>query len=132
MTRTRTSSYSASRKAMPRGFWWTDQVKSCKTVDRAWEILDIEFANKRKLMDELLTDINNHGPVKGDSKSLSRYATAISVFVNGMEDNGCSVQGSSEAPFFMSSLLSKHESKDNADFWQRNATWRKRGRPSLI
>lgn len=21
------------RKAMPKGFWWTDQVKTCKTID---------------------------------------------------------------------------------------------------
>jgi hypothetical protein len=40
-------------------FWWTDQVKTCKSIDRAWEILDVEFADKRKLMDELLTGINN-------------------------------------------------------------------------
>lgn len=36
------------RKAMPKGSWWTDQVKTCKDIDRAWEILDIEFADKRK------------------------------------------------------------------------------------
>jgi prolyl oligopeptidase PreP (S9A serine peptidase family) len=47
------------RKAMPKGLWWTDQVKTCKSIDRAWEILDVEFADKRKLMDELLTGINN-------------------------------------------------------------------------
>ena len=38
-------------KAMPRGFWWTDQVKTGQSIDRAWEILDVEFADKRKLMD---------------------------------------------------------------------------------
>lgn len=24
------------RKAMPKAFWWTDQVKTCKSIDRAW------------------------------------------------------------------------------------------------
>ena len=52
------------RKAMAKGFWWTDQVKTCKSIDRAWEIIDVEFADKRKLMDELLTGINNQKPVK--------------------------------------------------------------------
>lgn len=33
-----------------------------------------------------------------------------------MEDNECQVQEASEAPFFMSRLLSKLESKDNANF----------------
>jgi len=91
-------------------------VKTCKDIDRAWEILDIEFADKRKLMDELLAEINNYGAVKSDPKSLARYATSISVFVSDMEDNGCHVQEASEAPFFMSRLLSKLEQKDNADF----------------
>jgi hypothetical protein len=64
------------RKAMSKNFWWTDQVKTCKSIDRAWEILDIEFA----------------------------------------EDNDCSVTTSSEAPFFMSQLLSKLDPRDNAEF----------------
>lgn len=104
------------RKAMPKGSWWTDQVKTCKDIDRAWEILDIEFADKRKLMDELLAEINNYGAVRSDRKSLAHYATSISVFVSDIEDNGCHVQEASEVPFFMSRLLSKLEPKDNADF----------------
>ena len=52
------------RKAMPKDFWWTDLVKTCKSIDRAWSILDVEFADKRKLMDELLMGINNRKPVK--------------------------------------------------------------------
>lgn len=104
------------RKAMPKGLWWTDQVKTSKDIDRAWDILDVEFADKRKLMDELLTGINNQKLVKRDSKSLTRYATLISGYVNDMEDNDCSVSSSSEAPFFMSQLLSKLDSRDNADF----------------
>ena len=87
-------------------------MKTCKNIDRAWEILDIEFADKRKLMDELLAEIDNYSTVKGDSKSLGRFATSISVFVSDMENNGCPVQEVSEAPFFMSKL----ETKDNADF----------------
>ena len=98
------------RKAMPKGSWWTDQVKTCKNIDRAGEILDIEFAHKRKLMDELLSEITNYGVVKGDSKNLARYATSISV------DNGCPVREASEAPFVTSRLLSKLEPKDDANF----------------
>ena len=67
------------RKAMPKGSWWTDQVKTCKTIDKAWDILDIEFADKRKLMDELLTEISGRRPIKKDSKSLAQYATTITV-----------------------------------------------------
>ena len=57
-----------------------------------------------KLMDELLAEIDNYSTVKGDSKSLGRFATSISVFVSDMENNGCPVQEVSEAPFFMSKL----------------------------
>ena len=67
---------------MPKGYWWTDQVKTCK---------GIEFANKRKLMDEFLSEINSHKPVKGNPKSLTRYARTISVFVKDLEDNGYQV-----------------------------------------
>ena len=49
------------RNAFPRGSWWSDQVKTCKTIDSAWKILDTEFADKSKLMDELL-EINSHKP----------------------------------------------------------------------
>ena len=99
-------------KAMPKGSWWTEQLKTCKNIDTAWEILDIEFADKRKLMDELLAEIDNYSTVKGDSKSLGRFETSISVFVSDMENNGCPVHEVSEAPFFMSKL----KPKDNADF----------------
>ena len=104
------------RKAMPKNFWWTDQVKTCKSIDRAWEILDIEFADKRKMMDELLGRTNNQKSVRGDSKSLTRYATRIAGYVNDMVDNDCSVTSSSEAPFFMSQLLSKLDPRDNGEF----------------
>ena len=66
-------------------------------------------------MDELLARISNLKSVKGDSKSLTRYATQIAGFVNDMEDNDCIVTSSSEAPFFMSQLLSKLDSRDNAE-----------------
>ena len=91
-------------------------MKTCKNVDRAWEILVTEFAGKRELMDELLVQIDNYGTVKGASKSLGRFPTSVSVFVSNMEDNGCPVQEVGEAPFLMSKLLSKLELKDNADF----------------
>ena len=104
------------RKAMPKGSWWTEQLKTCKNIDRAWEILVIEFADKRELMDELLVVIDNYGTVKGDLESLGRFATSVSVFVSNMEDNGCPVQEVGEAPFLMSKLLCKLELKDNADF----------------
>ena len=87
------------RKALPKHSFWADQVKYCKSVEKAFEILDMEFANKRKLMDELLNEITSHKQVKGD-----------------MEENGCSVANSKEAPFIMSQLMSKLEPKDNADF----------------
>ena len=104
------------RKALPSHLWWTDQVKTCKTIDQAWKILDIEFSDKRKLMDELLAGISKHDQVKRDSKSLIRYATTISSYVNDMEANDCMVTSSSEAPFFMSQLLSKLTPSDNAEF----------------
>ena len=40
------------QNALPRGSWWFDQVKTWKTIDSAWNILDTEFADRRKLMDE--------------------------------------------------------------------------------
>ncbi|CAB4041306.1 uncharacterized protein LOC113669263, partial, partial [Paramuricea clavata] len=104
------------RKALPSHLWWTDQVKTCRTIDQAWKILDIEFSDKRKLMDELLAGISKHDQVKRDSKSLIRYATTISSYVNDMEANDCMVTSSSEAPFFMSQLLFKLTPSDNAEF----------------
>ena len=101
---------------MPKGLWWTDQVKTCKSITQARKILDIEFEDRRKLMDELLAGINNQKQVKRDSKSLTRYATIITSYVNDMEDNNCSVTSSTEAPFFMSQLLSKLDPRDNAEF----------------
>ena len=104
------------RNAMPQGSWWTEQVKTSKTIDSAWKILDTEFADRRKLMDELLSEINNLRPVRRDSKSFTHFATTIACYVNDMEDNGFPVLESSEAPFLMSQLLSKLDPKDNSDF----------------
>ena len=104
------------RKAMPKDFWWTDLVKTCKSINCAWSILDFEFADKRKLMDELLMGINNLKPVKRDSKSLSQYASLITGYVNDMEDNECPISSSSEVPFFMSQLLLKLSPGDNSAF----------------
>ena len=93
-------------------------MKTCKAMamDSAWKILDTDFADRRKLKDELPSEINNHRPVKGDSNSFTHFATTIACYVNDMEDNGCPVLGSSEAPFLMSQLLSKLDAKDNSDF----------------
>ena len=105
------------RNAMPKGSFWTDQVKTCKTIDSAWIILDTEFADRRKLMDELHTEINNLKAVKRDSKSLTHFATTIACYLSDMEDNiGCPVLESVETPFLMSQLLSKLDLSDNSDF----------------
>jgi hypothetical protein len=58
--------------------------------------LDKEFADKRKLMDDLLNEITFYKQVKSDSASFSRYATKIKGFANDMEENGCSVADSNE------------------------------------
>ena len=42
------------RKALPKNWFWTDQVRPSTTIDQAWKILDTEFGDKRKLMNELL------------------------------------------------------------------------------
>ena len=104
------------RKAMPKNCWWTEQVKTSKSISQAWTILDVEFEDTRKLMDSLLAEINNLKPVKRDSKSFTMFATTVQRYVNDMEDNGCSVNTSTESPFFMSQLLSKLDSRDNVDF----------------
>ena len=54
--------------------------------------------------------------MKRDSKSLSQYASLITGYVNDMEDNECPVSSLSEAPFFMSQLLSKLNPGDNSAF----------------
>ena len=87
------------RKALPKHSFWSNQVKYCKTITQGWEILDNEFGNKRKLMDELLRDITNIKPVKSDANSLSRFAAKILSFSNNMEQNDCDVTKASEAPF---------------------------------
>ena len=111
------------RKALPKNSFWSDQVKPSTTLEQAWKILDSEFGDERKLMDTLLNEITNLKPVKSDSFSLSRYASRIQSFVNNMEQNGCPVTSSSEAPFVMSQLLSKLDDKDSVEFgreMQRN------------
>ena len=67
-------------------------------------------------MDELLARINHQKPVKATPKSLTRYATQIARYMNDVENNNCPVTSSSEAPFFVSQLLSKLNRKDNAEF----------------
>ena len=89
-------------KPCPRVLGGQNSWKTCKNIDRAWEILDMEFADKRKLRDELLAEIDNYSTVKGDSKSLGRFATSIPVFVSDMEDNGCSA---GKTPFFVITLV---------------------------
>ena len=74
-------------------------------------------------MDELLAEIDKYSTLKGDPKSLRRFATSISVFVSDMENNGCPVQEVSEAPSFMSKL----EQKDNADFGREMQRQKKEG-----
>ena len=72
-----------------------------KVIDIAWEILDIEYADRKKRMDLFLAEINNYGVVRSDPKSLARYVTSIYVYLSDMEDNGCPVEEASEAPFFI-------------------------------
>ncbi|XP_022809614.1 uncharacterized protein LOC111346605 [Stylophora pistillata] len=59
--------------------------------------------------------MNNLKQVKQDSKSLTHYVTTISLFVNDMKDSGCIVLEASEAPIFMSQLLSKLHERDNTN-----------------
>ena len=137
------------RLALPKQLFWSNQIKYCQTIEQAWEFLDTEFQNKRKLMDDILKDITNLKPVRSDSKSLARYAARIMSFANNMKLNGCPVSDSTEAPFVMSQLLSKLESQDNVEFgremnrskkeenvsnlieWLNNeATLRSRGKPT--
>ena len=47
------------RKALPKHLFWTNQVKYCQSISQAWGILDNEFDNKRKLMDEIFKDITS-------------------------------------------------------------------------
>ena len=104
------------RKALPKNSFWSDQVKPSTSIEQAWKILDTEFGDERKLMDTLLNEITNLRPVESDSFSLSHYASRIQSFVNNMEQNGCPVTSSSEAPFVMSQLLSKLDGNDNVEF----------------
>ena len=86
------------RKALPKNFFWSDQVRPSKKIEQAWKILDTEFGDQRKLMDTLLNEITNLKPIKNDSTLVSRYAARILSFVNTMEQNGCSVTSTLEAP----------------------------------
>ena len=103
------------RKALPKKLFlvWSSAAKQ---ENRAWKNLDIEFGDQRKLVDTLLNEITNLKPIKNDSNSLSRYAARILSFVNNMEQNGCAVTSTSEAPFVMSQLLSKLDASDNIEF----------------
>ena len=104
------------RKALPKNSFWSDQVKPSTTIEHTWKILDSEFGDERKLMDTLLKEITSLSPVKSDSLSLSRYPSRIQSFVNSMEQNGCPVTDSSEAPSVTSQVLSKSDGKDSVEF----------------
>ena len=121
------------RKALPKHSFWADQVRPCRTIEQAWKILDTEFGDQRKLMDDLLKEITNLKPVKRDSTSLSRYAAMILGFVNNMEQNGCEVTNANEAPFVMSQLLSKLAPKDNIEFGREmNRIGKEENVPNLL
>lgn len=66
-------------------------MKICKVIDRVWEIFDIEFVDRRKLMDMFFVEVNNYGVVRSDFKSLVCYVILIFVYVSDMEDNSCLV-----------------------------------------
>ena len=104
------------RKVLPKNSFWSDQVRPIKKIEQAWKILDTKFGDQGKLMDTVLNIITNLKPIKNDSNLLSRYAARILSFVNNMEQNGCSVTSTSEAPFVMSQLLSKLDASDNIEF----------------
>ena len=59
------------RNALPKNSFWTDQVRPSTTIEQAWKILDTEFGDQRKLMDELLKEITNLKPVKSDSTMIT-------------------------------------------------------------
>ena len=91
-------------------------MRLSKKTEQAWKILDTEFGDQRKLMNTLLNEITYLKAMKNDSNSLSRYAARILSFVNNMEQNGCAVTSTSEAPFVMSRLLSKLNASDIIEF----------------
>ena len=76
-------------------------------------------------MDTLLNEITDLKPIKNDSNPLSRYAARILSFVNNMEQNGCAVTSTSEAPIVMSQLLSKLNASDNIEFGREMLRMRK-------
>ena len=78
--RTKMSSFCGE---LPRGPWWADQVKTSKVIDRTWEILNKEFADRT--MDALHAKVNNYGVTRRDPKSLACYETLISVYVSNIE-----------------------------------------------
>ncbi|CAH3191497.1 unnamed protein product [Porites evermanni] len=104
------------RKALPKNSFWSDRVRPSKKIEQTWKILDTEFGNQMKLTDTLLNKIANLKPIKDDSNSLSRYAARTLSFVNNMEQNGCAVTSTSEAPFVMSQFLSKLDANDYIEF----------------
>ena len=81
-------------------------------------------------MDEILTEIDIHNTVKRDLRSLTRYATTITVFVWDLENNGRSVQEAYETPFMMSKLLSKLQPRDNCEFGRETQREKKKKRIS--
>ena len=84
-------------------------------------------------MDCLLKQITSLKPVKRDSTSLSRYAATILGFVNNMEQNGCEVTNTNEAPFVMSQLLSKLDPRDNIEFGRElNRIGKEENVPNLL
>ena len=103
MDKTRTSSFKDSEKRCLKAS--SGQIKSrpVKTLTKPGKSLKLNL----QMSENLWTNVH---------KSLTRYATTISVFVNDMENNGCTVLEASEAPFFMSQLLSKLDPRDNTNF----------------
>ena len=95
-------------------FRWADQAKYRKSVGDFW----IEFAGKRKLMDELLAEINNCDPRRCDAKNLARYA----ILTSRCEWHG-GQRMSCERDRWNSIIMSRLSSKSQAKgrLWKRDA-----------
>ena len=105
------------RNALPKNSFRTDQVRPSTTIEQGWKILDTEFGDQRKLMDELVerNQYKSQTSKKGFNITSVRSHNSWICEQYGTKP-GCAVTNASEAPFVVSQLLSKLDAKDNVEF----------------
>ena len=95
-------------------------VKSCATVDRAWEVLDARYGDQDRLVDSLLRDLDNLKPyeLKGkiNIQAMTRFIQILQNFECRAESMGLS--GELNSKIMLSSIKQKLPEEHRMGYYQ--------------